>query len=277
MMADVPPALEKEETEDEDTGIDRAEFTPGKALDRSFAPIISWPIVSWPIISRLKLASPRLSASRPAGSRPQRSRIVISSFAAASGALSLCVYFFVAFHRIGTVPGSQAHNSPPQLSSPDTPSAPEPTPVAENPAPMSDVPPQDGDGPNAAVDPVSPELPSSITTTHPMTTPERASRRPAAHVASRSSGGPHVPGFSRVPASTSNRRMTLALASPRATRSAQSYFDLAHQEMHRGNYAAAAANYKLAWRIEDKNAAARGHLLRARRTMQPQNESIANR
>jgi hypothetical protein len=47
--------------------------------------------------------------------------------------------------------------------------------------------------------------------------------------------------------------------------------------MHQGLYGAAAANYKLAWRIEDKNAAARGHLLRARRTMQPQNESIANR
>jgi IS1 family transposase len=52
---------------------------------------------------------------------------------------------------------------------------------------------------------------------------------------------------------------------------------LANQQMHNGNYAAAAANYKRAWRIEEKNAAARGRLVRARRAMQAQNESVANR
>jgi tetratricopeptide (TPR) repeat protein len=60
-------------------------------------------------------------------------------------------------------------------------------------------------------------------------------------------------------------------------RSAQSYFDLANQQMHKGNYAAAAANYKRAWRIEENSAAAKGRLVRARRAMQAEKESIASR
>jgi tetratricopeptide (TPR) repeat protein len=60
-------------------------------------------------------------------------------------------------------------------------------------------------------------------------------------------------------------------------RSAQSYFDLADQQMHKGNYAAAKANYKRAWRIELNSAAAKGRLVRARRAMQAEKESIANR
>ena len=72
--------------------------------------------------------------------------------------------------------------------------------------------------------------------------------------------------------------MTLAPASHGAiARSAQSYFDLANQQMHKGNYAAATANYKRAWRIEEKSAAAKGRLVRARRAMQAEKESIANR
>jgi len=72
--------------------------------------------------------------------------------------------------------------------------------------------------------------------------------------------------------------MTLAPASHGAiARSAQSYFDLANQQMHKGNYAAAAANYKRAWRIEENSAAAKGRLVRARRAMQAEKESIANR
>jgi len=60
--------------------------------------------------------------------------------------------------------------------------------------------------------------------------------------------------------------MTLAPGSRGAmARSAQSYFDLANQQMHKGNYAAAAANYKRAWRIEENSAAAEGRLVRARR------------
>jgi len=52
---------------------------------------------------------------------------------------------------------------------------------------------------------------------------------------------------------------------------------LANQQMHEGNYAAAAANYKRAWRIEENSAAAKGRLVRARRAMQAEKESIANR
>ena len=59
-------------------------------------------------------------------------------------------------------------------------------------------------------------------------------------------------------------------------RSARSYFDLADRQMHNGNYAAAAANYRRAWQIEEKSAAARGRLVRARRAMQAEKESIAN-
>jgi hypothetical protein len=285
MMADAPPAVEKEETENEGTGMDRAEFAPRSALDRSFAPIISWPNISWswpiisrPIISWLRLGSSNLRASKPAASRPQVSRIVIFRFAAAIGALSLCAFFIVAFHRIGAVPGSQAHSSPPQLSSPESPFAPGPTSVAENPDPVPDGPPQAGDGPDAAVEPAPAKEASSITATHRMTTPERTSRGDTARVAPRSSGGAHATAFSRVPASTSTRRVTLAPASSGPmTRSAQSYFDLANQQMHKGNYAAAAANYKRAWRIEENSAAAKGRLARARRTTQAENESIANR
>ena len=273
MRADVPPAVEKEKAEEEGTGIDRVEIAPSSALDRSFAPMFSWPIFSW-----LKLPSSNLAASKPAASRPLVSRIVIYRFAAAIGALSLCVCFIIAFHRIGAVPGSQAHNSPPQINPPDSPSAPEPTPVAEDPATVPEATPQAGAGPDAAVKPPPGKVASPITTTHRMTTPERASRGATARVASRSSGGSHAASFSRVPTSTSTRRMTLAPASRGAmARSAQSYFDLADQQMHKGNYAAAAANYKRAWRIEENSAAAKGRLVRARRAMQAEKESIASR
>ena len=266
--ADVPPAVKKEEAEEEGTGIDRAEFAPSNALDRSFAPMFPW----------LRLPSSNLAASRPAASRPQVSRIVILRFAAAIGALSLCVCIILAFHRIGAVPGSQAHSSPPQLNSPDSPSAPGPTPVAEDPATVPEATPQAGDAPDAAVKPPAGKVASPITTTHRMTTPERASHGATARVASRSSGGSHAAAFSRVPASTSTRRMTLAPGSRGAmARSAQSYFDLANQQMHKGNYAAAAANYKRAWQIEENSAAAKGRLVRARRTMLAEKESIANR
>ncbi|MGO9936482.1 MAG: hypothetical protein ACLPH3_02315 [Terracidiphilus sp.] len=268
MKFDGPLAVVEEKAVKEGTVIDRVETAPKNALDRSFAPIISW----------LRLASSNLGTSKPAASRPQASRIVISGFAAAIGALSLCACFIVAFHRIGAVPGSQAHSSPPQLNSPDSPSAPGPTSVAENPATVPEATPQADAGPDAAVKPASAEVASSITTTHRTMTPERASRGATARVATRSSGGSHVAAFSRVPTSKSTRRMTLAPASRGAmARSAQSYFDLADQQMHKGNYAAATANYKRAWQIEEKIAAAKGRLVRARRAMQAENESIANR
>jgi len=268
MEADVPPAVKWEEAEKEGTVTDRAEIAPRSALDRLFAPKASW----------LRFASSNLAASEPGESPSQVSRIVVFRFTAAIGALLLCVCFIVAFHQNGAVPGPQAHSSPPQLISPDSPSAPGPTSVAEDPAAVPDGPPQADAGPDAAVKPASAKGPSSTTTTHRMTTPERASHGTNARVASRSSGGSHAAAFSRVPTSTSTRRMTLAPASRGArSRSAQSYFDLANQQMHKGNYAAAAANYKRAWRIEENSAAAKGRLVRARRAMQAEKESTANR
>jgi hypothetical protein len=257
IKTDAPPAMKKEEAEKEGIGIDRAEFAPSNALDRYFAPRFP----------RLRLALSNLAAFKPAASRPRASRVAISSLAAAIGALSLCACFIVAFHRIEAVPGSQAHSSPPLPDSPDSPSVPGPTPVAdEDPATAPDGPPQAGDAPDAAVKPAPGKVASPIDATHRMITLERASSGAAARVAPRSSGGSHVAAFSRLPASTSTRRMTLASGSRGAmARSAQTYFDLADQQMHQGNYAAAAANYKRAWRIEENSAAAKGRLVRARR------------
>ncbi len=263
MKADVPPAVQWEEAEEDGTRIDRAEIAPRNALDRLFAPKASW----------LRFASSNLAASRP-----QVSRIVIFRFAAAIGALSLCAFFIVAFHRVGAVPGSHARSSPSQLNAPDSPSAPGPTSVAENPAPVPEVTPEAGAGPDAAVEPASGKVASLTNTTHRMMTPERASRGGPARIASRSSGGSHAAASSRVPALTSTRRLTLAPPSlGGVARSAQSYFALANRQMHEGNYAAAEANYQRAWRIEENGAAAKGRLVRARRAMQAEKESIANR
>lgn len=246
MEADVTPAVENEEAAMEGAIVDRAEIAPRKALGRSFAP------------------------------RPQTLRIVISRFAAAIGVLALFGCFILAFHRIGAVPGSQAHSSPPQINSPDSPSMPAPTSREENPATVPEATPQADVGPDTAVEPESAKVAPSITTTHRMMTPERASRGATPRVALRSRGGSRAAAFSRVPTSTSTRRMTLAPRSRGAmAQSAQSYFDLADQQMHKGNYAAAAANYKRAWRIEENIAAAKGRLARARRTMQAEKESIA--
>jgi len=278
MEADVPPAVKWEEAEKDGTRIDCAEIALEQAPGRSFAPIISWPIISWLRLASSNPAASNLRASEPAASRSQVSRIGIAMFAAAIGALSLCVGFGVAFHRNGAVPGPQAHSSPPQLISPDSPSPPEPTSVAEDPATVPETPTQAGDSPDAAVEPASPQAASSIPATHRMRPPERASRGATPRVAPRTSGGSHAAAFSRAPTSTSIRPVTLAPASRGArSRSAQSYFDLANQQMHKGNYAAAAANYKRAWRIEENSAAARGRLVRARRAMQAGKESISNR
>jgi len=297
MMADVAPAVNEGTTPLEGTGIDGAEIAPKHVPVGSFAPIISW----------LRLAWSNLATSKPAAFRLHVSRIVILGFAAAIGALSLGMGFMVAFHRTGAAPGSEAHASPPQVNAPDAPSAPEPTSAAENPDTAPEVTPQAGAGPDpnspsapgrtsvaedpatvpeatpqadavadATAKPTPAETASPITTTHRMTTPKRASRGAAARAASKSSGGFHAAAFSRVPTSTSTRRTALAPGPHGATaRSAQRYFDLADQQMHKGNYAAAAANYKRAWRIEQNRAAAKGRLARARRTMQAEKESIA--
>ena len=297
MNADSEPAVKKEEAEMEGTVIDRAETAPENVPDHAFAPKIS----------RLRLASSNPATSKPAAFRLQVSRIVIIRFAAAIGALSLCAGFIVAFHRSGAVPGSQTHSSPPQLNSPDSSSAPRPTSVAENSATVPEVTPQAGALPDpdsssaprpthvaensatvpevtpqagaepyAAVKPAPGRVASLITATHRMMTPERASRGATARVASKSNKVFHAVAFSRISASTLIRRTTFAPASRgSAARSAQSYFNLADLQMRKGNYAAAAANYKRAWQIEENRAAAKGRLARARRTMQAKNQSLA--
>jgi hypothetical protein len=272
IAADVPPALQEETGPTEGTVFEPAEIPPRHLPGGSFAPILSWGIVSW-----LKRALSNLAASKPAAFRPQVSLILILMFAAALGPLSLSVFFIVAFHRTGAAPGSQAHPSPPRLHSPDSPTPPEPTSVAEAPATVPEVTLQADAVPDAPVEPAPVQTASPVTTTHRITTPQHASRGPAARVATRSSEGFHAAALSSVPASASTRRIASAPRSRAATaRSAQHYFALADQQMHQGNYAAAAANYQRAWRIEQNRAAARGRLARARRAMLAEKESVAS-
>ena len=49
------------------------------------------------------------------------------------------------------------------------------------------------------------------------------------------------------------------------TPAAQRAFDLANRQMRKGNYAAAAANFKRAWRIQQSSAAAKNRQVRAHR------------
>jgi len=271
MEADVPPAVRWEDAEEDGTGIDGAEIAPRRTLDRLLAPK-----ASWLRFARSNPTASNLDSSGPEESTSHVSRIAILRYAAAIGALSLCAFFIFAFHRVGAVPGSPAHSSPPPLNVPDPPSAPEPTPVAENPEPVPEVAPEAGDGPDAAAEPAPAKVAPATTSTHRTMTPDRASRGGPAHVAPRSSGGSHATKFSKVPTSTSTRRTALEPAYRGAmTRSAQRYFDLAKQQMHEGNYAAAEANYQRGWRIEENSAAAKGRMVRARRAMHAQRESIA--
>jgi hypothetical protein len=256
-------ALNREKAKKEGAGIDCVETAPRYVLDRSCGPIVFW----------LRFALSNLATSRLLAARQ-----VMFGFAAAVATLSLCAYFSIAWHRVRAPSGSQAHNSVPQLTAPPgSPSAPTPTPgVANLPAtpekPAESVPDQE-----APVKPSPAKVASSITLTQQMMTPERESRVPTARVA-RSRGGSHAAAFSGVPMSRSNRRMTLAPGSRGANaRSSKSYFDLADRQLHQGKYAAATANYKRAWRIEGRIAAANGRRARARLARQAERESIANR
>lgn len=262
MIVDGPPAVKGERAKKEGAGMDCVEIAPKNVLDRFLGPIVFW----------LRFALSNLATFRLVASRQ-----VMCRFAAAIGTLSLCVYFAIAWHRIGSASGSQTHNSVPQLNSPpDSPSAHTPTPGAVNLPTAPELPTEAIPDQEAPIKPSPAKVASSITTTHQMMTPERGSRVPTARVA-RSRGGFPAAASSRVPTSRSTRRMTWAPGSRGAiARSAKSYFDLADQQLHKGNYAAAAANYKRAWRIEEHIAAAKGRLARARLTMQAEKESIAN-
>jgi hypothetical protein len=261
MMVDGPPALKRETTREEGAGIDCVAVAPEKVPDRSFSPIVRF----------LRSASSNLATFKLVASKQ-----VMYRFAAAIGSLSLCVYFAIAWHRTGPAPASQTHNSVPQLNSrPGSPAASTPTIGAVNLPAAPELPDEDITDQEAPVEPSPAEAASSIPITPQMTTPARGLRVPTARVA-RSRGGSHS-AYSRVPTSRSSRRMTLAPGSRGTfTRSSKTYFDLADRQSHNGNYAAAAANYKRAWRIEEHIAAAKGRLARARLTMQAKRESIAN-
>ncbi len=263
MMVDGPPAAPGEKAKKEGAGIDCVEIAPKNVLDRSFGPMVFW--------LRSALSNPR--AFRLVASRP-----VTWRFAAAIGALSLCVYFAIVWHRIEPAPGSQTHNSVAQLNSPPaSPSAPTPAPDAVNLPTAPELPTEAIPDQEAPLTPSPAEVGSSITITHQIMTRERESRVPAARVA-RSRGASHPAAFSKSgKASRSTHRITLAHGYRGArSSSAKVYFDLADQQLHKGNYAAAAANYKRAWRIEGRIAAAKGRLVRARLTMQAEKQSTAN-
>jgi hypothetical protein len=262
MMVAAPPAVKGERAKKEGPGIYGVETAPENVPDRSFTPIVSW----------FRFALSNLVTSRLGASRQ-----VTYRFAAAIGAVSLCVYLAITWHRIGAAPGSQTRNSVPQLNSPHrSSSAPKPTPGAMNLPTTPELPTEAIADQEDSVEPSQERVASSIATTQQMMKTERGSRVPTARVA-RSRGRSHVAAFSRVPTSRSSRRTTLVPGSRGASaRSAKSYFKLADQQLHRGNYAAAAANYKRAWRIEEHIAAAKGRRARARLTMQAKNENLAH-
>ena len=270
IMIDGPPGVNGKEAKKAGARIDCVETAPRNVLGRFSEPIVFW----------LRSALSNLATFRPLASRK-----VMFRFAGAIGALLLCVYCAIAWHRTGVAPGSQTHNSVPRLNSKKGfHSAPKPTPDAVNLATEPDVSLATEPDMNLATEPQLPtetipdqeprvkpspaKVASSITSTNEMMTPERGSRVPAARVARSRQGAPAA-AFSRAPTSRSTRRLTLAPGSRGAlARSAKSYFDLADQQLHKGNYAAASANYKRAWRIEEHIAAAKGRLARARMTMQ---------
>ncbi len=190
---DAAPVANEEERE-ESAAIASAEFAyenahenpSDPAPDRSLAPIVSWlkSVASkfgtaGVEASRLvasKLEASRLIASKLAASRIRApklgmSRLAVSRVATALGALGLCVCFVVAWHRIGGIPGSQAQNSPVQLSSPSSSPLPEPVRVAGSSSTRPAVNDQRIAGAEAAVEPASVKLASSVAAIAPAPKP----------------------------------------------------------------------------------------------------------
>jgi hypothetical protein len=111
-----------------------------------------------------------------------------------------------------------------------------------------------------------------------MMTQERDSHRITARIGSKSDGGSRTAALSRVPSSTSTRRLALTPGASGVTaRVAKSYLDSANRQMEKGNYTAAIANYKRASQVDGNSSSARARLERARRAMQAEKEIIASR
>jgi FecR protein len=121
--------------------------------------------------------------------------------------------------------------------------------------------------------------PKTSRSTRRMMAQALASRGAKRRMASRPGGSSHTALLSSVPASTSTRRTSTPETGSRGAtvRAAQSYIDSANRQMDKGNYMAAIANYKRAWRVDENSSAARAHLGRARRAMQAENKILADR
>jgi TonB family protein len=188
---DVAPVAKEEERE-ESAAIASAEFAHesahegASARDRFLAPLAEWlesgasrvgtvaAEASRLVVSKLeasRIIASRLAASRITATELGMSRLAVSRIATAIGALGLCVCFVIAWHRIGAVPGSQAHNSPVQLSSPSSSPLPEPVRVAESSITLPAVTDQRIAGPEAAVEPASVKLASSVAAIAPTPKP----------------------------------------------------------------------------------------------------------
>jgi hypothetical protein len=132
----------KEETgEEESTAIDCEEIAPRNdpvpeiVAERFIRSNASWLRLTSPSLRRNKLVVPRRA---------------MFGFAAATGALLLCVCSVFAWHRIAGGSDSQAHNSRPQRNLPDSPSVPTPPSAAANPATAPEAPDQPPADPEAA-------------------------------------------------------------------------------------------------------------------------------
>jgi hypothetical protein len=120
--------------------------------------------------------------------------------------------------------------------------------------------------------------PGMSRSTRGMMTPAPAYRGAKTRTASRPGGNSRTAAL-RVPAATSTRRTTTLAAGSRgaAAHAAQSYLDSANQQMDKGDYTSAIANYKRALQVDGNSSTAKACLGRARRAMQAENEIIASR
>lgn len=118
-----------------------------------------------------KIQSSRTAATRLIASKVGTSKVTISRMATAIGAIGLCICFVITWHRIGAVPGSQAHNSPPQLNLPSSSPMPETVRVAESSTTLPAVTDQRIAGAEAAVEGASVKLASSVAAIAPTPKP----------------------------------------------------------------------------------------------------------
>ncbi len=100
----------------------------------SFAPMPAWvrsvASAGRSTVSRIRTA--RATAGEGVATEVAMPRPAVSRIAAAMGSIGLCICFAVAWHRIGAVPGSQAHSAPVEVNTASSSPVPEAVPVAES-------------------------------------------------------------------------------------------------------------------------------------------------